>query len=152
MSIRTAAAAWEALFRAQVSMMQRFEESKDFQPLRSREYDVLFNLAKLGGRARQWELNANLLISQPSLSRMVGRLQSAGYVRREESPSDGREVLVVLTEAGATLQADIGRRHVRHIAEIIDSVLPEADQAELARLAGAIQEAAASGSYLAAEE
>lgn len=152
MSIRTAAAAWEALFRAQVSMMQRFEESKDFQPLRSREYDVLFNLAKLGGRARQWELNANLLISQPSLSRMVGRLQSAGYVRREESPSDGREVLVVLTEAGATLQAEIGRRHVRHIAEIIDSVLPEADQAELARLAGAIQEAAASGSYLAAEE
>ncbi|WP_434080580.1 hypothetical protein [Sanguibacter sp. Z1732] len=49
MSIRTAAAAWEALFRAQVSMMLRFEESKDFQPLRSREYDVLFNLAKLGG-------------------------------------------------------------------------------------------------------
>ncbi|MGC0251662.1 MarR family winged helix-turn-helix transcriptional regulator [Pseudactinotalea sp. Z1748] len=152
MSIRTAAAAWEALFRAQVSMMLRFEESKDFQPLRSREYDVLFNLAKLGGRARQWELNANLLISQPSLSRMVGRLQSAGYVRREESPSDGREVLVVLTEAGATLQADIGRRHVRHIAEIIDSVLTEADQAELARLAGAIQEAAASGSYVEAEE
>ncbi|MGC0271793.1 MarR family winged helix-turn-helix transcriptional regulator [Pseudactinotalea sp. Z1739] len=152
MSIRTAAAAWEALFRAQVSMMQRFEESKDFQPLRSREYDVLFNLARLGGRARQWELNANLLISQPSLSRMVGRLQSAGYVRREESPSDGREVLVVLTEAGAALQADIGRRHVRHIAEIVDSVLSESDQAELARLADAIQEAAASGSYLEAEE
>ncbi|HLS25145.1 MAG TPA: MarR family transcriptional regulator [Beutenbergiaceae bacterium] len=135
MTIRSASEAWEALFRAQVTLMQKFEEAKDFAPLRSREYDVLFNLAQLGGRARQWELNERLLITQPSLSRMIDRLQAAGYVRREASPSDGREVIVVLTEEGARMQGRIGRRHVRHIAALVDSALTEEEQQQLAVLA-----------------
>ncbi len=142
MSIRSAATAWEALFRAQVTLMQKFEDAKDFAPLRSREYDVLFNLAQLGGRARQWELNERLLISQPSLSRMLVRLQDAGYVRREASPSDGREVIVVLTDEGARLQTQIGRRHVRHIAALVDAALTEQEQEELAALATKLRDGA----------
>lgn len=149
MSTRTAAHAWEALFRAQVTAMRRFEESRDFAPLRSREYDVLFNLAHLGGRARQGELNAHLLISQPSLSRMIDRLAHAGYVRREECQTDGRAVIVALTEEGARLQATIGRRHVRHIAAILDGALTESEQEELARLSDAIRTSAGTGSYRA---
>lgn len=143
MGVRSAAEAWEALFRAQVSLMRRFEERKDFAPLRSREYDVLFNLARLGGRARQWELNENLLISQPSLSRMIDRLQAAGYVRRAESPSDRREVIVVLTDHGARMQADIGRRHVRHIAEILDAALSEEEQQQFTALASKLRRSVA---------
>lgn len=147
MSTRSAAQAWEALFRAQVSAMRRFEAARDFAPLRSREYDVLFNLARLGGGARQGELNEHLLISQPSLSRMIDRLARAGLVRREECDTDGRAVIVALTEEGADLQAAIGRRHVRHITAILDDALSEPEQAELIGLTEAIRRSAASGSY-----
>ena len=116
-------------------MMRRFEANRDFAPLRTREYDVLFNLARLGGQARQWELNESLLISQPSLSRMIDRLQAAGYLERQESPSDRREVIVALTDKGARLQAQIGRTHVRHVAAIVDSALTEDEQKQLAALA-----------------
>lgn len=141
MSARTAAIAWEAMFRAQVSAMRRFEADRDFAPLRSREYDVLFNLARMGGSARQHELNERLLISQPSLSRMVDRLAAAGYVRREVCAQDGRGVVVALTDDGAQLQGTIGRRHVRHIASILDAALTEDEQRTLTALTDRIRTA-----------
>lgn len=139
MSARTAAIAWEALFRAQVSVMRQFEMARDFAPLRAVEYDVLFNLARLGGRARQGELNQTLLITQPSLSRMIDRLSGQGYLRRQHCDSDGRGVVVVLTDEGRLLQERIGRRHVRHIAQIIDDALSTDDQEQLAVLADAVR-------------
>ncbi len=122
--------------------MRRFEAERDFAPLRSREYDVLFNLAQLGGRARQGELNEHLLISQPSLSRMIDRLSQAGYVAREVCDDDGRGVVVVLTELGQRTQAEIGRVHVRHIARIFDDALNPEEQEVLTRLAGSVRDAA----------
>ncbi|TDE89611.1 MarR family transcriptional regulator [Occultella glacieicola] len=135
MTTRTAATAWESLFRTQVTLMQRFEAAKDFEPLSSREYDVLFNLSRMpDGAARLRDLNARLLISQPSLSRMVDRLAGAGLVARREADDDGRGVVVVLTDAGALLQKQIGRRHVRHIAALVDAGLDDDDQAALTRI------------------
>ncbi|HLS15856.1 MAG TPA: MarR family winged helix-turn-helix transcriptional regulator [Beutenbergiaceae bacterium] len=142
MSTRSAAPAWEALFRAQVTAMRRFEAARDFAPLRSREYDVLFNLAQMGGSARQHELNERLLISQPSLSRMVDRLVAAGHLQRQECSADGRGVVVALTTAGAQLQRTIGRRHVRHITEIIDGALNEDEQRTLIELTNKVRASA----------
>ncbi|MBZ2195191.1 MarR family winged helix-turn-helix transcriptional regulator [Occultella gossypii] len=142
MTTRTAALAWEALFRTQVTLMRRFEAARDFEPLSSREYDVLFNLSRMpDGAARLRDLNAQLLISQPSLSRMVDRLAGAGLVARREADDDGRGVVVALTPAGAELQKQIGRRHVRHIGALVDNGLDEADQAALARICEKLQAA-----------
>ena len=41
-STREAAEAWEALFRAQVALMRRFQRDDVWDPLTIREYDVLF--------------------------------------------------------------------------------------------------------------
>lgn len=128
---RLAVAAWESLMRTHAVLLRGFEEAGDFAPLTSREYDVLFNLSRAPGHAlRMRELVSGALVSQPSMSRMVDRLATDGLVRRESDPADGRGVRVALTDAGLSLQREIGRRHVRSI----DAAFAVLDDAELAAL------------------
>ncbi|WP_127573032.1 MarR family winged helix-turn-helix transcriptional regulator [Georgenia faecalis] len=139
---RAAAEAWEELFRAQVALMRRFEHDGDFEPLATREYDVLFQLSLApAGALRMRELNERILLSQPSLSRMVDRLAGRGLVRRAAAPGDGRGVVVELTAEGAELQHHIGRRHVRSIRRYVGGALDEAELAELARLTRKLRDA-----------
>ncbi len=135
-STRTAAAAWEELFRAQVTLMRRFEAADDFAPLTSREYDVLFQLSLgAGGAMRMRELTELILLSQPSLSRMVDRLSARGLVERRAAADDGRGVVVALTAAGAALQREIGRTHVRSIRRYVGGALDEDELRTLQHLA-----------------
>ena len=71
-SARLAVETWESLFRAQVAIMRRLQSDPVWDGLTLREYDVLFSLTKGpedGMRLR--DLNAYILLSQPSLSRMA---------------------------------------------------------------------------------
>lgn len=141
-STRTAAEAWEELFRAQVTLMRRFEHGDDFAPLSSREYDVLFQLSRGdGGAIRLRELTDFILISQPSVSRMVDRLATRGLVERRAAPDDGRGVVVALTEEGARLQREIGRNHVRSIRRYVGGALDEDELRTLQRLAHKLRSA-----------
>ena len=129
---REAAEAWEALFRAQVALMRRFQRDDIWGELTMREYDVLFTLSRCpGGAARLRDLAASSLLTQPSLSRLVERLEADGWVTREAVPGDARGVAVTLTEEGARQQREIGRRHVRTISRYVGGAL---DADELATL------------------
>ena len=132
MSARTAATAWESLLRAQVHLMRQFEAARDFAPLSAREYDVLFTLSE--GPMRLRDLNEHVLLTQPSLSRMVERMGKAGLVSRCAAEDDGRGVLISLTEEGRELQRTIGRRHVRTITSLLEPALTEDEQIQLAEL------------------
>lgn len=113
---REAAEAWESLFRAQVALMRRFQRDDVWGGLSMREYDVLFTLSGCPDRtARLRDLGEGSLLTQPSLSRLVERLEAAGLVRRGPVEGDGRGVAVALTDEGARVQREIGRRHVRQI-------------------------------------
>jgi DNA-binding MarR family transcriptional regulator len=132
---RAAAEAWEALFRAQVAIMRRLERDAIWGELSMREYDVLFQLSREpGGALRLRDLNEHMLLSQPSLSRLVERLEARGLVAREPVPDDGRGVRVRLTGRGADLQRTIGRRHVRTIGAYVGAALDESDLRLLADL------------------
>lgn len=129
---REAAEAWESLFRAQVTLMRRFSAQDVWGELSVREYDVLFTLAgREGGAARLRELAENALVTQPSLSRLVERLEGRGLVRREPAADDGRGVVVTLTDEGARVQREVGRRHVAQIHRLVGGAL---DADELATL------------------
>lgn len=130
-----AAAAWESLFRAQVALMRRFESGEVWDPLGRSEYDVLFTLSRCpDGRARLHELNREILLTQPSLSRMVVRLEMAGLVSRESDPHDRRGTVVALTEAGGDMQRSIGRRHAAQIRRHVGTALDRDELEELERL------------------
>ena len=141
--VRAAATAWEELFRAQVAIMRRLQRDPIWGSVSLREYDVLFTLSTAPGGLRLRDLAESSLLSQPSLSRMVERLEEAGWVRRAPAPGDGRGVLVALTEAGAALQREVGRRHVQAIAHYVGGALDAEDLAELTRVAGALRAAQA---------
>ena len=134
-SVRLAAETWESLFRAQVAVMRRLQSGPAFRNLAVNEYDVLFTLSRCpSGWLRLNELNDNVLLSQSSLSRLVDRLEKRGLVERTPAPDDGRGVLLKLTEEGAAMQKEIGREHVRDIAELVAPALTAAEQRELLRL------------------
>ncbi|WNV84472.1 MarR family winged helix-turn-helix transcriptional regulator [Umezawaea sp. Da 62-37] len=130
-----AAESWEALFRAQSALLRRFAADDVWDPISLREYDVLFTLSRTPDhRARLRDLNREVLLSQPSLSRMVERLSEAGLVRRESDRSDGRGTVVVLTDAGLAMQRSVGRRHAAGIRRYVGQALDDEELLALQRL------------------
>ncbi len=132
---RLANDAWESLLSAQNRLMRTFAQQDVWHPVTMREYDVLYTLRKgpdCGLRLHQ--LNDGVLLSQPSLSRMVDRLEQRGLVERHPAPEDGRGTLVGLTEQGRAVQREVGRRHARSVAEQVGSALSPAELHELKRL------------------
>lgn len=123
---------WESLFRTQVELLRRFQRDDVWHELTLGEYDVLYTLASSpDGTARIRDLSERSLLSQPSLSRMVERLEEAGLVRRGPVPGDARGVAVTLTDEGLRLQRIVGQRHVRSIDRVVGEAL---DADELATL------------------
>lgn len=132
---RESAEAWEALFRAQVALMRRFQRADVWGDLSIREYDVLFTLSRCPERtARLRELAESSLLTQPSLSRLVERLEKDGLVRRGPVEGDARGVAVTLTSEGERVQREIGRRHVRTIHALVGGALDADELAELRAL------------------
>lgn len=122
--VRVAQEAWRELLRTSTVLLRDFEAAGDFGELSVREYDVLRALAESGGSAGRADACGGLRLGalaeatylpQPSMSRLVERLEGRGLVARESSPGDGRGTLVCLTEAGRATQRAVGRRHVRSI-------------------------------------
>ncbi len=133
--------AWESLFRAQVSVARKLQADPAFKQVNMREYDVLFNLSRCpSGWLRLNELNDHVLLSQPSISRMVDRLEQQGLVQRKTVPEDRRGVLICLTDAGRQLQRDIGRDHVRDINRLVGSALTDAELTQLKKLTDKLRE------------
>jgi DNA-binding MarR family transcriptional regulator len=132
---KLAAEAWESLFRAQVTVMRRFSRDDVWAQLSMREYDVLFTLSRCGPRpVRLNELNEHILLSQPSLSRMVERLEAAGLLWREPSNDDRRGTVISLTPEGAEIQRRIGRQHVRTIGRYVGEALDDDELRTLRQL------------------
>jgi DNA-binding MarR family transcriptional regulator len=125
-------------------VMRKLQAAPAFKNIALNEYDVLFTLSRCpSGWLRLNELNDHVLLSQSSLSRLVERLEKRGYVERMPAPDDGRGVLVRLTEDGRELQKQIGREHVRDIADLVGPALSTAEQRELLRLTEKLRASAA---------
>jgi DNA-binding MarR family transcriptional regulator len=86
------------------------------------------------GALRLTALAEREAVSQPAMTGLVSRLQSAGLVVRRADPSDGRAVLVELTVAGRALIED---RRARRAAAL-ERLLALLDPGERARFDSAI--------------
>ena len=128
---RLANDAWEALLTAHGDMMRQLAAEDVWCEVSMREYDVLYTLSKCRGPIRLSELNRRVLLSQPALSRMVDRLVARGLVSREQDESDGRGVLLGLTEEGRAQQRRTGRPHALGVARTMTDALDDRELAEL---------------------
>lgn len=144
---RLATRAWESLLRSQVGVMRELHKEPIFKQVGGREYDVLFNLSTAPtGWLRMNELMENVLLTQPSISRLVDRLQARGLVERKVPVGDKRGVLIGLTEAGAALQKEVGRAHVQNITEVMEEGLSDAEMQTLLELTTKLRAAVAARS------
>ncbi|GAA3658781.1 MarR family winged helix-turn-helix transcriptional regulator [Microbacterium marinilacus] len=122
---RLAVEAWESLFRAQYEVFA--EVASDFAgtELSQPEYDVLLTVTRAPGMsARLRDVTSNMLISQPSVSRLVDRMVARGLLTKCADPEDGRGAVVSATEGGARAFRVLATAHGRSIAERM-SVLSE---------------------------
>lgn len=131
-TIRQSSETWESLFRAQVGVMRRIRQDPVFREFPIGEYDVLFNLSRCPtGWTRLNELNHHLLISQPSLSRMVDRLEGKNLLMKRPAHDDHRGVELALTDEGRALQRCIGSSHVHRIQEVLAPLLAPEEMDQL---------------------
>jgi DNA-binding MarR family transcriptional regulator len=125
-----AVSAWESLFRAQVAVVRQLGKDFPTGDISFNEYDVLFNLTRQDGRRlRIRDLSRHLLLTQPSVSRMVDRLVTKGLVVKQSDPGDGRGTFVCLTESGYAQYRRIAVQHARSIERHLGTAL-EADELE----------------------
>jgi DNA-binding MarR family transcriptional regulator len=119
-----AVSAWESLFRAQVTVLRQLGREFPTGEISFNEYDVLFNLSRQEGhRLRIRDLSKHLLLTQPSISRMVDRLVTKGFVRKESTPGDGRGTFVCLTEEGYSLYRRVAVVHAKSIEHHVGAAL-----------------------------
>lgn len=129
---RLATDAWESLLRTQVAMMRELHKEPEFKAVGGREYDVLFNLSTApNGWLRMNELLENVLLTQPSISRLVDRLEAKGWVERRVDSQDRRGVQIRLTPAGSQVQKRVGRAHVKNIASLMGKELNDTELKQL---------------------
>lgn len=136
---RLAIEAWESLFRAQHEVFDEISCDFDETTLTQAEYDVLLTVTRGEGMtARLRDVTANMLISQPSVSRLVDRMATRGLVTKCPDPVDGRGALVRATADGAAAFRKIASTHGRSIAERM-SVLDDVELAQLRDLAAKLR-------------
>ena len=132
---RLAVAAWESLFRAQHEVLR--EISGDFceTDLTQAEYDVLLTVTRgESATARLRDVTANMLISQPSVSRLVDRMVARGLLAKCPDPQDGRGAILRATDEGIAAFRRVASAHGRSIADRM-SVLSDAELSQLQSLA-----------------
>ncbi len=121
--------AWQTLRLAHDRVAQRLGAELGREcGLAINEFDVLLYLRwHAGEEVRISALLDAVPLSQPALSRLVARLGARGLLARTEAESDGRAVVVCLTEAGTAL---IERAIVIHARTVHETLIDKFSDAE----------------------
>ena len=132
---RLAVAAWESLFRAQHEVLQEISDDFGDDDLTRAEYDVLLTVTRSPDMtARLRDVTGNMLISQPSVSRLVDRMVARGLLAKCPDPQDGRGAILRATDEGIAAFRRVASAHGRSIADRM-SVLSDAELSQLQSLA-----------------
>ena len=134
---KTVIRAWARLMKAQqltLASIERSLKAADLPPLGW--YDVLLEVERTGETGlRPFELEKAVLLAQYNLSRLVDRIEGAGFVERHTCDEDGRGQRIVITKTGVAMrrkmwpvyaqaiEAAIGQHVSRKDAEVIDELL-----------------------------
>ena len=126
-------AAWATFLRAHARVTRVLErELHDEQRMALADYDVLVQLATVEPRRlRMGELADRLLLSRSGITRLVDRLERAGFVARETCDTDRRGAWAVLTDAGYGRLREATPVHLRGVAEHFIDRIPQARLDEL---------------------
>lgn len=119
---------WRAYARTLVAVPRAFDaDLVREQGMSMNEYAVLMHLSEAPDRRlRMSDLAAASALSLSGMTRIVGRLEAQGLVRRERCATDARGYLAVLTDPGLQRLRKAWPSHLssvrRHIMDHLDDV------------------------------
>jgi DNA-binding MarR family transcriptional regulator len=126
----------EVLFRLPAGLESQLQRDAD---LAMADYMVLVMLSERDGHCmRMSELATSASTSQSRLSRIVARLEAAGYVTREMAADDRRAVIATLTEPGLAKLVAAAPGHVAQVRKLIFDRLTPAQVSALTEVARAL--------------
>lgn len=136
---------------AQLPTGLRFSVMRLARRMRQERSDSALTLTQLAalatlersGPLTPGEVAAQERVQPPSMTRSLAALAALGLVDRVPHPSDGRQVLVSVTEAGRSLLEEDRHRRDMWLAQRIRELLPE--EQELLLLAVPVLEKLAAG-------
>jgi DNA-binding MarR family transcriptional regulator len=130
--------AWARLMRAQHRALNSVEgelKAAGLPPLAW--YDVLLETERAGRDGlRPFELERAMLLAQYNLSRLVDRIEAAGYVERRPCADDGRGHLIAITDAGRAMRRRMWPVYGRAIEAAVGQRLSAKQATTLADLLG----------------
>ncbi|MFB9909327.1 MarR family winged helix-turn-helix transcriptional regulator [Allokutzneria oryzae] len=134
--------AWLGYLEATNLLERRLERQlQDEAGLSHPQYDILATLsASPERRMRMTELAAAVIVSKSGLTYQVGKLEKAGFVRRQADPCDERGVLAVLTEEGVELLRRVAPGHVRTVRTYLIDLLSPQQLTQLTEITEAMTE------------
>jgi DNA-binding MarR family transcriptional regulator len=122
-------AAWQAFLQAHAAVIRNLErEMEATQGLPLTWYDVLLHLKNApDGRLRMQALADSVVLTRSGLTRLIDRMEKAGYVRRQVCPEDRRGFFAVITLAGLNAQKHAAAVHLRGIRDHFTCHLTDSD-------------------------
>lgn len=128
--------AWVRLNRAQQAALSHIEtalKKASLPPLNW--YDILLELKREPGKAlRPLEIERRMLLPQYGVSRLIERIEKAGYVRRELCDEDARGHRVQITPEGEAMLQQMWPVYSAAIEETIGVPLSSPETATLNEL------------------
>lgn len=126
--------AWRLFFESALALIDvlgtDFEHDAGF-PIQW--YDVLVHLEDIPEGLRMNELADRILYSKSGLTRVVDRMEKAGFVRRIVPANDRRSIFVSQTDKGREAMQLARRQHHDWIEEHFSQPLPDTDIKALTR-------------------
>ena len=122
-------------------LARRMRTQRAVDSMSDGQFAVLAGLS-LHGPHTLGELADREHVSAPSMNRTVNCLQESGFVRRTADESDGRKVVISLTDEGRSVVEETARRRDAWVEESL-AALTAAERATLAEAAEIMQRMAA---------
>lgn len=130
--------AWARLLAAQqlaLSAVERDLKAEALPPLAW--YDVLLELERAGAPGlRPFELERAMLLAQYNLSRLIDRIERAGYVQRLVCEDDRRGQLIAITDHGKAMRRRMWPVYARAIQAALGEHLSDNQMETLDALLG----------------
>lgn len=131
--------AWRAILQGHAALTERIgREVSAAGGVSLDSYDVMLALSNApGGRLKMGELACHVVLSRSGLTRLVDRMEAAGWVARELAAGDRRSFEALLTPQGeaafqatwplyaraiARALAPLSKSEAQHLAELLDRV------------------------------
>lgn len=82
----------------------------------------VLHLLYVNGNQRPADLSREMQVSAPTVSGILERMESAGYIKRSADPEDRRQVIVEITADGKKIAQKVRETVVGHWTDILEKI------------------------------